>query len=124
MISDETATWFRQLVSDTQQRLGALDRLQEHPESYYGRAELREGITAVVAPGGTPVDLTLSHSALRLDPQQLAERILHAQRQAADDANRRYAQAVDVATGHRVDVTAIVERRLDQRRIREAAGDE
>jgi DNA-binding protein YbaB len=123
MVSDATMSWYRDLVSDTQKRLGSLGQLQQDPERFRGRVELREGIVAEAAPGGTPVGLTLSPGALRLGPEVLADLILKALRQAGDEANRRYAAAVDDATGGAADVTGLLERRIDERRIREAASE-
>ena len=73
MASDGTLAWFRGLVADTQQRLSGLADLQEEPERFHGRAILEEdGIEAVMAPGGTPVGLTLGQRSLRLGPDRLA----------------------------------------------------
>jgi hypothetical protein len=119
MVSEETLSWFRGMVADTQQRLSGLAALQEDPARFHGRVELDEGIEAVVAPGGTPVGLTLSTRALRLGPDALAAKILLAQRRAAEEANRRYAAAVGALTGF--DATALVEHRIDERRVRVAS---
>jgi hypothetical protein len=117
VVSETTLTWFRGLVADTQQRLGGLADLQREPERFHGRAVLEEdGIEAVVAPGGTPVALTLGQRSLRLGPERLAERILEAQRLAAEEANREYAAAVREVSG--VDPSGFA---FDGRRAREAA---
>lgn len=99
MVSDATIQWYQGLVADARRRVGDLAELREDPERLYGRAELaEEGIEAVVAPGGAPVSLTLSQRALRLDPADLAARILAAQHQARDDAGRRLREVVGRAT--------------------------
>jgi hypothetical protein len=117
VVSEETLTWFRGLVADTQQRLGGLADLQQEPERFHGRAVLEDdGIEAVVAPGGTPVGLTLGQRALRLGPERLAERVLHAQRLAAEDANRKFAAAVGEVSG--MDPSALA---FDGQRARDAA---
>jgi hypothetical protein len=117
VVGDGTLTWFRGLVADTQQRLSGLADLQEEPERFHGRAILEEdGIEAVMAPGGTPVGLTLGQRSLRLGPDRLAERILRAQRLAAEDANRKYATAVAEVSG--MDPSRLA---FDGRRAREAA---
>ncbi|GIF10558.1 YbaB/EbfC family nucleoid-associated protein [Actinoplanes teichomyceticus] len=124
MVSDETQAWFRGLVKDTQQRLGALSSLQEDPERFQGRAE-EGGVTVVVAPGGNLVDLKLTRHALQLGPDELAATILRAQRAAVRQANVSYAAAVQDAVGDaagaKVDVAALVEQRLDQAGLRKAA---
>ena len=96
MVSDTTLRWYQDLVAETRQRVGDLAALRSDPEQLHGRAELaEEGIEAVVAPGGAPISLVLSHRALRLGPEKLAARILNAQRQARDDANQRLGEVTD-----------------------------
>ncbi|GAA2672229.1 YbaB/EbfC family nucleoid-associated protein [Actinoplanes palleronii] len=123
MVSDRTQTWFRGLVQDTQQRLSALSTLQDDPERFQGRAE-QDGVTAVVAPGGSLVDLTLTRAALQLGPEELAATILRTQRDAVRQANLNYAAAVQDAVGDaaggKFDVNALVEQRLDQAGLRKA----
>jgi hypothetical protein len=99
---------FRDLVRDTQQRFGAITRLQEEPGRFRVRVE-RHGVAVTVAPGGGLVDLSLSSAAMRLGPDELAETILRSQREGVHEANRRYAAAVDEATGRAFDVSALVE---------------
>lgn len=120
VVSDETQEWFRGLVRDTQDRMVALTRLREDPERFQGRVE-RDGVAVVVAPGGNLVDLTLTPAALRLGPDDLAALIKDNQQAALRQANERYASAVQDAAGRAVDVTALVEQRLDTAGLREAA---
>src|SRR4051794_9315810 len=122
MVSEATQTWFKELVRDTQQRMTALSSLQDEPEQFYGRVE-RDGVTVVVAPAGSLVDLELNHTAMRLGPHELAALILRNQREAVEQANRQYAAAVQEAAGPAVDVNALVERRIDAAALREAAAD-
>ena len=123
MVSDATRAWFAGLVDETQRRFGALAGLQDDPQRFYGRAALRDGVSAVTAPGGALVDLALTPASLRLAPEELSALILRAQRQATAEANRAYAAAVQDATGGSVDVSALVEHRLDAVSMREAADD-
>ncbi|KUL40630.1 hypothetical protein [Actinoplanes awajinensis] len=120
MVSDATQEWFSKLVSDTQQRLGALSSLQDDPERFLGRSE-QDGVTAVVAPGGNIVDLTLSRNSLLLGPEELAATILRTQREAARRADTEYAGAVQAAVGGEFDVNAILASRLDPDGLRTAA---
>ncbi|WP_433133862.1 hypothetical protein ACQPWW_17030 [Micromonospora sp. CA-240977] len=123
-VSDETRAWFGRLVADTRERFAGLAELGDDPERLYGEARSSDGVVAVVAPGGMPVRLTLSASAMRLGPEELAERIVATQREAAAEAGRRQAEAVQEligpATGGAVDVRSMVDRALDQGRFREA----
>lgn len=120
MVSEATQEWFRGLVRDTQQRFGDLARLQEEPDRFRCRIE-RDGVTVTMAPGGSLVDLSLSPSAMRLDPAELSAIIVRAQREGTTEANRRYAAAVDEATGRAFDVSSLVEQRLDTRTLRDVA---
>jgi hypothetical protein len=99
-------------VRDTQARFGELSRLQEDPGRFRARVE-RDGVIATVAPGGNLVDLSLEPSAMRLTAEELAAAILRAQRDGLQEANRRYAAAVDEATGRAVDVSALVTQRIN-----------
>ncbi|MGC4748189.1 hypothetical protein ACLQ28_21410 [Micromonospora sp. DT201] len=123
-VSDETRAWFGRLVADTRERFAGLAELGDDPERLYGEAESPDGVVAVVAPGGMPVRLTLSTAALRLGPEALAERIVATQREAAAEAGRRQAEAVQElvgpATDGAVDVRAMVDRAIDKGRFREA----
>jgi hypothetical protein len=112
MVGESTEEWFRGLVRDTQSRFGALTRLQDEPDRFRIRIE-RDGVTVTVAPGGSLVDLSLSPSAMRLGATDLAETILRSQREGMQEANRRYAAAVDEATGRAFDVSGLVEQRSD-----------
>jgi DNA-binding protein YbaB len=122
MVTETTQEWFRGLVRDTQARFGELTRLQDEPDRFRCRVE-RDGVTVTVAPGGSLVDLSLSSSAMRLDPQELAETILRAQREGLQEANRRYAAAVDEATGRAFDVSSLVEQRIDTTSLRDASAE-
>jgi hypothetical protein len=95
VVSEQTQSWFQDLVTDARRRLGDLNEIGRHPQQFHGRAVLEdEGIEAVVAPGGAPVSLVLGQRSLRLEPEVLAERILHAQRLALHEANRRCSEAI------------------------------
>lgn len=94
MVRESTYTWYQNMVSQTQRRLAALQELTEDPQRFHGRAESPEGIVAVMAPNGTAVSLELSHTALRMGPEGLAEAILRTQRAAAADAAEQYAEAL------------------------------
>ncbi|MFC5927791.1 hypothetical protein [Micromonospora vulcania] len=111
-------------MADTRERFAGLAELGDDPERLYGEAESADGVVAVVAPGGMPVRLTLSISALRLGPEELAARIVATQREAAAEAGRRQAEAVQEligpATGGAVDVRAMVDRAVDRGRFHEA----
>ena len=120
MVGETTQEWFRGLVRETQARFGELSRLQEEPERFRARVE-RDGVTVTVAPGGNLVDLSLEAPAMRLSADELAAAILRAQRDGLQEANRRYAAAVDEATGRTVDVSAIVEQRLDAGVLRDVS---
>ncbi|MEU2611865.1 hypothetical protein ABZ570_09820 [Micromonospora sp. NPDC007271] len=123
-VSDDTRRWFGRLVEETRSRFAGLGQLGADPERLYGTAEAPEGgVTAVVAPGGLPVRLTLSTSALRLTPDELAERIVRTQREAAEDAARRQAEVAQELIGpaeQGLDVRAMVERAAASARLREA----
>jgi hypothetical protein len=120
VVSETTQEWFRGLVRETQQRFGELSRLQEDPERFRARVS-RDGVNATVAPGGNLVELSLEPSAMRLGADELAAAILRAQREGLAEANRRYAAAVDDATGRTVDVSALVTQRIDTSALRDHA---
>jgi hypothetical protein len=107
VVNESKQEWFRILVRDTQSRFGALTRLQDDPARFRVQVE-RDGVAVTVAPGGSLVDLTLTPSAMNLPGESLAATILRCQREAMREANRRYAAAVDEATGRRFDVSGLV----------------
>ncbi|WP_433381044.1 YbaB/EbfC family nucleoid-associated protein [Actinoplanes sp. CA-142083] len=120
MVSETTQEWFRGLVRETQARFGELSRLQEEPERFRAPVE-RDGVIVTVAPGGNLVGLSLEPSAMRLSAEELSAAILRAQRDGLQEANRRYAAAVDEATGRAVDVSALVTQRIDTSALRDHA---
>lgn len=96
-MNEATYDWYRNMVEQTQRRMSALTELNEDPQRFHGTAESPEGIVATAAPNGAPVDLKISHLAMRLGPVELADAILRTQRTAAANAAERYSQALQDA---------------------------